>query len=194
MRFQFPNWALELPGYSYSGDDPDGFAHGREVSHVIGQYAATAHAPVREHTEVRALRADEGGFVLTVPDGTIHARQVVVATGPFQRPRIPQFSESVAQPLLQIDPTRYRRPEDCRTARCSWSVAGRPVARSATNCCVPGAPCSSRFLGTGGSRGGFAARTSPGGWSGWAASTRHRQLPRVAVASVGRRHRYERWL
>src|ERR1700757_1362025 len=24
LRFQFPNWALELPGYSYSGEDPDG--------------------------------------------------------------------------------------------------------------------------------------------------------------------------
>src|SRR5205085_4622231 len=38
LRFQFPNWALELPGYSYSGDDPDGFAHWREVLCVIEQY------------------------------------------------------------------------------------------------------------------------------------------------------------
>ena len=59
-----------------------------------------------------ALRADDGGFVLSVPDGTIHARRVVVATGPFQRPRIPQFSEGVAPTVLQTDPTRYRRPED----------------------------------------------------------------------------------
>ena len=112
LRFQFPNWALELPGYSYSGEDPDGFAHWREVLRVIEQYAASTHAPVREHTEVTALRADEGGFVLAVPDGTIHARRVVVATGPFQRPRIPQFSEGVAATVLQTDPTCYRRPED----------------------------------------------------------------------------------
>jgi putative flavoprotein involved in K+ transport len=50
--------------------------------------------------------------VLSVPDGTIHARHVVVATGPFQRPRIPQFSEGVVPSVLQTDPTRYRRPED----------------------------------------------------------------------------------
>jgi putative flavoprotein involved in K+ transport len=112
LRFQFPNWALELPGYSYSGEDPDGFAHWREVLRVIEQYAASTDAPVREHTEVTALRADEGGFVLTVPDGTIHARQVVVATGPFQRPRIPQFSGGVAATVVQTDPTRYRRPQD----------------------------------------------------------------------------------
>jgi putative flavoprotein involved in K+ transport len=112
LRFQFPNWALELPGYSYSGEDPDGFAHWREVLRVIEQYAASTHAPVREHTEVTALRADEGGFVLTVPGGTLHARRVVVATGPFQRPRIPQFSEDVAPIVWQTDPTRYRCPED----------------------------------------------------------------------------------
>lgn len=112
LRFQFPNWALELPGYSYSGEDPDGFAHWREVLRVIEQYAASTHAPVREHTEVAGLRADEGGFVLAVPDGTIHARRVVVATGPFQRPRIPRFSEGVAPTVLQTDPTCYRGPDD----------------------------------------------------------------------------------
>src|SRR5215831_458175 len=112
LRFQFPNCALELPGYSYSGGDPDGFAHWREVLHVIEQYAASTHAPVREHTEVAMLRAHEGGFALTVSDGTIYARQVVVATGPFQRPRIPRFAEGVAANVVQTNPTRYRRPED----------------------------------------------------------------------------------
>jgi putative flavoprotein involved in K+ transport len=50
--------------------------------------------------------------VLSVPDGTIHARRVAVATGPFQRPRIPLSSESVAPSVLETDPRRYRRPED----------------------------------------------------------------------------------
>lgn len=112
LRFQFPNWSLELPGYVYSGDDPNGFAHWREVLRVIEDYAAGTRAPVREHTEVAGLRTDNGGFALSVPDGTIHARHVVVATGPFQRPRIPPLSASVAPSVLQTDPTRYRRPED----------------------------------------------------------------------------------
>lgn len=112
LRFQFPNWSLELPGYVYSGDDVDGFAHWREILRVIEDYAASMRAPVREHTEVTELRAEDGGFVLSIPDGTMHARHIVVATGPFQRPRVPQFSENVAPSVLQTDPTRYRRPED----------------------------------------------------------------------------------
>src|SRR5512132_351721 len=55
LRFQFPNWWLELPGYRYSGDDQDGFAHWREVLRVIEDYAARTRAPVREHTEVTEL-------------------------------------------------------------------------------------------------------------------------------------------
>jgi len=112
LRFQFPNWSIELPGYAYAGEDPDGFAHWRELVDVIEDYARSANAPVREHTEVTELRTADAGFVLSVPEGTIHAHHVVLATGPFQRPRIPAVSRDVAPPVLQLDPTRYRRPED----------------------------------------------------------------------------------
>jgi len=112
LRFQFPNWSLELPGYAYAGDEPDGFAHWHEILCIIEEYAAAVRAPLREHTEVTELRTDERGFALSVPDGTIHARQVVVATGPFQRPRVPEMSQGVAPSVLQTDPTQYRRGEE----------------------------------------------------------------------------------
>ena len=112
LRFQFPNWSVELPGFAYSGDDADGFAHWREILGLVEAYAAGTRAPVREHTEVTDLHAEDVGFVLSVPEGTIHARRVVVATGPFQRPRIPGFAEGMPPSVLQTDPTRYRRPED----------------------------------------------------------------------------------
>ncbi len=112
LRFQFPNWSLELPGYAYAGDEPDGFAHWHEILCIIEEYAAAARAPLREHTEVTELRTDDRGFALSVPDGTIHANQVVVATGPFQRPRVPEMSQGVAPSVLQTDPTQYRRGEE----------------------------------------------------------------------------------
>jgi len=112
LRFQFPNWSLELPGYAYAGDEPDGFAHWHEILYIIEEYAAAVRAPLREHTDVTELRTDDRGFALSVPDGTIHARQVVVATGPFQRPRVPELSQGVAPWVLQTDPTQYRRGEE----------------------------------------------------------------------------------
>ena len=80
LRFQFPNWSLTLPGFRYAGDDPDGFATAAEIAGLIEGYAADA--PVREHTEVRALDREDDGFRVTTTDGGLRARRVVVATGP----------------------------------------------------------------------------------------------------------------
>jgi putative flavoprotein involved in K+ transport len=112
LRFQFPNWSLALPGYEYVGADPDGFAHFSEILSLIERYAAHAQAPVREGVEVMVLHTAPvgGGFVLTTSDGTIRARRVVVATGPFQRPHIPLLSNHVPRSVHQTDPTRYRSP------------------------------------------------------------------------------------
>lgn len=112
LRFQFPNSTLELPGWAYAGDDEHGFAHWREIVRVIDRYAASMRPPVRQHSEVTELRTDGREFVLSVPDGTIRARQVVVATGPFQRPWIPELSAHIAPSVMQTDPTRYRGPQD----------------------------------------------------------------------------------
>ena len=68
LRFQFPNWSLGLPGYAYSGDEPNGFAHWREILRIIEDYATSMHAPVREHAEVTELRSDDGGSCS--PSGT----------------------------------------------------------------------------------------------------------------------------
>ena len=110
LRFQFPNWSLQLPGYSYRGSDPDGFAHYGEIIRLLEAYATDI--PVREHTAVVGLGEDHdhGGFVVSVAGGALHARRVVVATGPFQRPHIPRLSRAVSPSVLQLDPTRYRCP------------------------------------------------------------------------------------
>jgi putative flavoprotein involved in K+ transport len=47
LRFQFPNWSLQLPGWRYQGGDPDGFAHYGEIVRIIEGYAAVIRAPVR---------------------------------------------------------------------------------------------------------------------------------------------------
>ena len=113
LRFQFPNWSLGLPGYRYTGADPDGFAHYTEIVRLIEDYAASTRAPVREHTEVVGVQQDTAGtgFVVSVADGSLHARRVVLATGPFQRPLIPPMSYDIWPSVLQTDPTRYRCPE-----------------------------------------------------------------------------------
>lgn len=111
LRFQFPNWTLQLPGYTYQGNDPDRFAHYSEILRLIEDYAVITGAPVRENAEALALTGQGGDFEVALAEGSIHAQHVVIATGPFQRPSVPQLARDISPSVLQLDPTRYRSPE-----------------------------------------------------------------------------------
>lgn len=110
LHFQLPNAWLTLPGKPYAGTDPDGFSHHSDVLRFIIDYAAEIEAPVRTGVEVTSLDHGEaaGKYLLRTTDGQIQARHVVIATGPFQRPLVPDFSRSIPSSILQIDAIQYR--------------------------------------------------------------------------------------
>ena len=113
LRFQFPNWSLALPGSVYSGDQPDGFAHKADVVGFLERYADGMAARIRCGVEVTALRrASSGiGFELATSFGRIAARHVVVATGPYQRPRLPRWSRELPAGVAQVHARDYRNPQ-----------------------------------------------------------------------------------
>ena len=106
LRFQFPNWAMRLPGFGYTGDAPDVYAHRDEVVGFIEAYAASIEAPVRSGVEVRALRP---GFELDTSEGTIRCANVVIATGPYQQPVIPDAASGLGD-IAQLSASAYRNP------------------------------------------------------------------------------------
>jgi putative flavoprotein involved in K+ transport len=113
LAFQFPNWALQLPGFSYEGDAPDAFAHHSEITRFIEAYARFIDAPLRCDAEVVALREqpDTGGFLIDTGDSTIAAPRVVIATGPFQRPSLPACSTAFPAGIFQVHASRYLGPD-----------------------------------------------------------------------------------
>ena len=115
LCFQFPNWAIELPGHPpYSGGPPDDFAHRSEVWRFLEGYAAAICAPVRCGVEVTALRRDDARpsrFRLVTPQGELRARNVVVAMGPYQRARIPPQHRGLPPEVVQVHAGDYRNPQ-----------------------------------------------------------------------------------
>jgi putative flavoprotein involved in K+ transport len=111
--FQFPNWTIELPGYKYQYNDPDAFAPGHEIVRFIDGYADFINAPVRSGVTVTSLEqaSREGRYLIRTQNGTIEAGNVVIATGPFQRPAIPPISAQVPIDLFHVDSTKYRNPD-----------------------------------------------------------------------------------
>jgi putative flavoprotein involved in K+ transport len=110
MRLLSPNWMTRLPGWSYTGPDPDGFMTAAEVAGYFEGYAAASAAPVEEDTTVLRLTAEDGRFAVETDRGAWAAANVVIATGWCDRPAIPAAARSLASSTHQIVPSTYRNP------------------------------------------------------------------------------------
>ena len=77
LRLLTPNWQSRLPGYTYAGDDPDGFMTMPEVIGFIDGYAAAVAAPIETGTTVRSVRPVDGGYRVTTDRGVWEAPTVM---------------------------------------------------------------------------------------------------------------------
>ncbi|MFL5939596.1 MAG: flavin-containing monooxygenase [Gaiellaceae bacterium] len=100
-----------LPGLEFPGD-PDGYPHRAEVLAYLQAYAAHFDLPVRVGTAATGLSRDGDEFVVELEDDQIRVEQVVIATGPFQEPRVPAIAGDLAPEVVQMHSTAYRRPSD----------------------------------------------------------------------------------
>ncbi len=111
LKFQFPNWSVRLPDFAFPHRDPDAFTSTAEIIDFIEAYAAFVAPPIRCGIEVTRLRRGDlaSGFVAETSDGPIVADNVVVATGPYQRPLIPEVLRD--EDVFQVHASRYRNPQ-----------------------------------------------------------------------------------
>ena len=112
LHFQFPNRYIRLPGMPYDGDDPEGCAPKDDVVARIERYAALIAAPVRAGVEVRGL--ESGGpdrFLVHATGGTLAARNVICAVGPYQAPLIPAVAAKLPRRVVQVTANSYSNPQ-----------------------------------------------------------------------------------
>ncbi|MGD8626407.1 MAG: NAD(P)/FAD-dependent oxidoreductase [Anaerolineae bacterium] len=108
-----PNFQMKLPGFEYDGDDPNGFSRRDQVVEYIDDFIASFHPPLRLGIEATSVERNgsEGGFRVETDTGTLEAANVIVATGTFQRPKIPAFSQAISPDVIQIHSSLYRNPQ-----------------------------------------------------------------------------------
>jgi putative flavoprotein involved in K+ transport len=99
-----PGMAFPAPADTYPTKDP--------VADYLQAYAKAFDLPVRLNAKVTELkRLDDGSFEVRTADDTLHARQVVVATGPFQVPFIPPQAGGLDPSVTQVHSADYRNPQ-----------------------------------------------------------------------------------
>lgn len=108
-----PNWSIQLPGAHYDGTDPDGFLPRDEIVAYFENYVDRFDLPVQFSTSVQEVAPLEDGSGYQVKTGgkTYRARNVVMATGSFQKPKIPAFSAGIHADILQLHSGQYRNPD-----------------------------------------------------------------------------------
>ncbi len=106
-----PVWHDRFPGMLFDGLAPGDFAAKDAVADYLEAYARRIDAPIRSGIEVRAARRMDGraGFRVETSDGAIEARNIIAATGPFQRPVIPPLVPQTSG-ITQLHSASYRNP------------------------------------------------------------------------------------
>ncbi|HEX6554801.1 MAG TPA: NAD(P)-binding domain-containing protein [Ktedonobacteraceae bacterium] len=108
-----PNWMTQLPGFPYEGKDPDGFLPHDEIVLTLERYAQSFHAPLRSGIQARAVRLQPGrnDYLVETSEDTYAAANVVLATGGFPCPRLPQASAAIPVNIMQLHSSQYRKPK-----------------------------------------------------------------------------------
>jgi putative flavoprotein involved in K+ transport len=117
-----PGMAFPAPADTYPTKDP--------VADYLQAYAKAFDLPIRLNARVTDLRRDGDDFEVRTGDATIRARQVVVATGPFQVPFIPPPAAKLDPSVTQVHSADYRKPRPSPRGRCWWSGEATRGSRS----------------------------------------------------------------
>jgi putative flavoprotein involved in K+ transport len=99
-----PGMAFPAPADTYPTKDP--------VADYLRAYVAAFDLPVRLNAKVTELRRlEDGSFEVRTAQDAFRARQVVVATGPFQVPFVPPQARGLDPSVTQLHSADYRNPE-----------------------------------------------------------------------------------
>lgn len=107
-----PSWMTRLPGWSYTGPDPDGYLGAGAFVGLLDAYAASFDAPVIEGASVLSVAAtghDVKRYQVDTTRGTWHARNVVIATGPHGAPHVPAGLRGADVDV--VTSSAYRNPD-----------------------------------------------------------------------------------
>jgi len=106
-----PNWQSRLPGFTYTGDDPDGFMTMPQVIDFIDQYAQADNAPVQTRTTVTSVRREASVYHVKTDKGLCRSRAVILASGACNLPVVPAVAASIPETVSAVTPHEYRNPD-----------------------------------------------------------------------------------
>ena len=116
LRLFTPAQYNNLPGMSFP-DASDTYPGKDAVADFLKTYVNSFSLPVQLNTRIRSL-ALEGDIYMAKSDSEVFkAKQVVVATGPFQVPFVPLQAKDFHPDVVQLHSVDYRNPDSVPPGR-----------------------------------------------------------------------------
>jgi putative flavoprotein involved in K+ transport len=81
-----------------------------QVADYLAAYASRHDFRVDLNTSVRKVLRNGAAYEIHTSTGSIRARNVVVATGPHEKPAIPEFAGALRSDIAQLHSSSYRNP------------------------------------------------------------------------------------
>jgi len=106
-----PAWHDRFPSMKFENISPEAFPPKERMADYFEDYVAMLNAPVRTGIEVLKVERHMGrpGFKVSTSQGVIEALNVVAATGPFQRPAVPNIVSGEVR-VQQLHSADYKNP------------------------------------------------------------------------------------
>lgn len=108
-----PKRYSSLPGLPWE-NDPFGLPTKDEMAEYLEQYAEKFSLPIQHNTKVDKVEMDGEIFRIATSKGTLMAKRVIAATGPFQKPAIPAFAKELGEEVVQLHSSAYKNPSQLK--------------------------------------------------------------------------------
>ena len=112
LRLFSPAWVSGLPGRPWRGSALR-YPSKDEAATYLRDYAAHFRFPVHLGQRAVQLRAadNESGYTIRTATGAIyHAQRVIISTGAYSAPRLPDFAAQLPAGVQQLHSSQYQRP------------------------------------------------------------------------------------
>ncbi len=110
LRLFTPSQFDGLPGLPFPRPG-DYFPTKDELGDYLEQYANKFNLPVQHGVKVERLTRSVDGFHIVAGPREYVARNVIVATGPYRKPKVPAFATELDDTIQQLHSSEYCNPE-----------------------------------------------------------------------------------
>ena len=111
LRLLTPNWQSRLPGYTYTGDQPDGYRTMPQTIDLLSGYANQIAAPIDSETTVLSVDTSDRGYRVKTNRGDWTCRTLVMASGACNIANIPACAAELPGDIASLTPLTYRNPD-----------------------------------------------------------------------------------